>query len=167
MKRWMQTLRRTAQLVKAQCSDVTRRGKPQKLHRLSKVLNSVASSGRSTNCCMAWKGAIPFVPATGENRKHVQTQVLVDFTSFQCNRGCKEGATQATPVSAKYSKLIAREAGLLMVKTTLVTISQEKCTNNEVSSEADLGVLQSCSQQCKINTDWSFGWVGCSSSEES
>lgn len=39
----MQTLRRTAQLVKAQCSDVTRKGKPQKLHRLSKVLNSAAS----------------------------------------------------------------------------------------------------------------------------
>jgi hypothetical protein len=30
-----------------------------------------------------------------------------------------------------------------------------------------LGVLQSCLQQCKSYTDWSFGWVGCSSSEES
>jgi hypothetical protein len=78
---------------------------------------------------------------------------LVDFTSFQCNRGCKEGATQATPVSAKYSKLIARKAWLLMVKTAPVTISQEKCTSNEVSSETDLGVLQRCSQQSKINAD--------------
>jgi hypothetical protein len=78
---------------------------------------------------------------------------LVDFTSFQCNRGCKESATQATPVSAKYSKPIERKARLVMVKTTLVTISQEKCTNKEVSSETYLGVLQSCLQQCKINTD--------------
>jgi hypothetical protein len=95
---------------------------------------------------MAWKGVIPFVPASGKNRKHVQTQVLVAFINFQCNRGCKEGATQATPVSAKYSKLIARKARLLMVKATLVTISQEKCTFNEVSSETDLSVLRSCLQ---------------------
>jgi len=84
---------------------------------------------------------------------HVHTQVLVELTSFQCNRGCKEGATQATPVSAKHSQPIARSAGLLMVNTTPVTISQEKCTSNEVSSETDLGVLQRCSQQSKINAD--------------
>jgi len=84
---------------------------------------------------------------------HVQTQVLVEFTSIHCNRGCKECATQATPVSAKHSKPIARKARLLMVNTAPVTISQEKCTSKEVSSETNLGVLLSCLQPGMINAD--------------
>jgi len=134
-------------------------GETPKVTQIVIVLNSVVR-GRSTNCCMAWKGAIPFVPATGESRRHVQTQVLVAFTGFLYDRGRSESARQATPANAKHSKSIERKAGLLMVKAALVTISQEKCTFKEVSSEMKLGVLWSCLQRSKISTDWSFGWVG-------
>ena len=89
----------------------------------------------------------------GENLKHVQTQVLIAFTSFPGNRGYTESAKQATPVSAKYSKSIERKRRLLMVKATLVIISQEKCINIDVSSETKMGVLRSCLQQSEINAD--------------
>jgi hypothetical protein len=62
------------------------------------------------------KGSNPICTGIRRKQEARSNTSIGRFTSFQCNRGCKEGATQATPVSAKHSKLIERETGLLMVK---------------------------------------------------
>jgi hypothetical protein len=84
----------------------------------------------------------------------VKTQVLIAFDNVQRNQGYVGGAVQAKPDKAKYRSSIARKNILLMTKATKVSISQEKCTANKVSSEVELDVLQSCSQLGKISTDW-------------
>jgi len=83
-----------------------------------------------------------------------KAQVLIAFDNFQRDRGCAGGAVQAKPEIAKNKNSIARKNVLLMLEATKVSISQEKCTANKVSSEIDLDVLQSCSQLGKISTDW-------------
>lgn len=55
----MQALRRIAQLVKAQCSDVTRKGKPQKLHRLSKSVEFCRFQWQKYKLLHGMKGSNP------------------------------------------------------------------------------------------------------------
>lgn len=66
---------------------------------------------------------------------------MIAIVSLQHHFGNIEGVTQATPVKAKYGRLIAREIKLLMTKATLVSISQEKYTSLTFLRKSNLGVL--------------------------
>jgi hypothetical protein len=68
-------------------------------------------------------------------------KVLIAIVNLKCSRGYARGATQATPVNAKYGGPIAREAELLMMRATEVSISQEKCTSIEFLRKSNLDVF--------------------------